>query len=246
MQAAATVEKAIDLLFALQAHGEPLGVTRLGQLLGLPKSSTHRLLAALARRQLVEREAGGRYRPGMGLVALGLGSLRSDPLVRAARPLLEATSQSFGETAFLVGVRGTELIVLDKVEGAGFLRAAPVLGSTLPAHGTAVGKLLHAFGDAAPLPDELVAHTGRTLTDPEAFAAEVATARERGYAESREEWIPGLAVVAAPLCSEGRMFAALAVASSLAQLERHGFAALGRHLGKVAGEIEQRLLGSRA
>ena len=50
-----TVDKAIDILFHLHGSSEAQGVSAIGRALGLPKSSAHRLLATLARRDLVER-----------------------------------------------------------------------------------------------------------------------------------------------------------------------------------------------
>src|SRR5574338_9580 len=85
-----SVEKALDLLQALHDAARPLGPSALARALGLPKSTAHRLLGPLVRRGLVERGADGTYRPGFALVSLGLGVLRSDPLVAAARPALEA------------------------------------------------------------------------------------------------------------------------------------------------------------
>jgi len=43
-------------------------------------------------------------------------------------------------------------------------------------------------------------------------SAEVASARELGYAQNREEWISGLSVLAAPVMVGGRLIAAVAVA----------------------------------
>ena len=51
-EGAATVEKAIDVLFHLHEAGVPLGVTAIGRALGSPKSSVHRLLRSLGRRGL--------------------------------------------------------------------------------------------------------------------------------------------------------------------------------------------------
>jgi DNA-binding IclR family transcriptional regulator len=82
------IEKALEVLFHLHAAGEARGVSAVGRALGLPKSSAHRLLAALAGRGLVERDGEGRWRPGMALVALGLGVLEREPVVMAARPVL--------------------------------------------------------------------------------------------------------------------------------------------------------------
>ena len=53
MESAGTVEKAVDVLFHLHTARAPQGVTAIGQALGMPKSSTHRLLSALGRRGLV-------------------------------------------------------------------------------------------------------------------------------------------------------------------------------------------------
>jgi len=230
-----SVEKAVDVLFHLHGESSPQGVTAIGRALGLPKSSAHRLLAALGRRGLVERDERGRYRTGIGLVALGLGALESEPIVVAARPVLEQEARALGETFFLVAARAGRLVVLDKAEGTGFLRAAPRVGSSVPVHATAVGKLFLAFGGgsiAAPAePFERFSPHTRILGDE--LAAEVERARRRGFAENREEWIPGLSVLAAPVCVGGRMLGAAAVAAS----SQH-FTALG------ADEIAQRTLAA--
>ena len=137
MEAAATsIEKAVDLLFHLHDLAEPQGVTAIGRALGLPKSSAHRMLRSLGRRGLVERDERGRYRPGLGLLALGLGIVDREPLAAAARAVLEAEALALGETFFLVVARAGELVVLDKAEGTGFLRAAPQVGSRVPVHAT--------------------------------------------------------------------------------------------------------------
>src|ERR1700754_2369208 len=148
---AATVEKAIDVLFYLHDRREPWGVSELGFALNLPKSSVHRLLVSLRRRGLVESDARGRYRPGIALLALGLGVLEREPLVAAARAVLEEAAAQLDETFFLVAARGGKLTVLDKVEGTGFLRAAPRVGVAVPPRLTAVGKLYLAHA-----PDALV------------------------------------------------------------------------------------------
>ena len=55
-QSAATVEKALDLLFHLHDEGGAVGVSALGRALDMPKSSVHRLLSAMARKDIVERD----------------------------------------------------------------------------------------------------------------------------------------------------------------------------------------------
>jgi len=240
------IEKAIDVLFHLHSEPGPRGVTAIGRALGLPKSSAHRLLTALGRRGLVEQDARGRYQPGIGLIALGLGALEREPVVVAARPVLEEEAAALGETFFLVAARAGQLIVLDKAEGTGFLRAAPQVGATVPVHATAVGKLFLAFGDGAiPAPQgPLEQFAARTRTQADELDADVTRTRRRGFAENREEWIPGLAVVAAPVFSGERMVAAVAVALPATRYAALGKTELARRAMEAAQRVSARMDGS--
>jgi DNA-binding IclR family transcriptional regulator len=245
-----SVDRAIDLLFHLHAEREPRGVSEIARALELPKSTVHRLLQALARRGLVEQEAGGRYAPGARLVALGLGAQERDPVVGVARPVLEEEAQALGETVFLTAPRGAAMVVLDKAEGRGYLRAAPRLGEQVPLHASAVGKLAFAFApERFPLEEAgLEPFTERTVRDREALRAEVERARRQGFAESHAEWIEGLSVVAAPVLLETpggarRFVAALAVAAATSRLKELGPARVGKRTLEAARRIQARLGG---
>jgi IclR family acetate operon transcriptional repressor len=241
---ASSIEKALDVLFHVSAAGSA-GVSEIARALALPKSTAHRLLAALGRRGLVEREPAGRYRPGLRLLSLGLGVLEREPVVAAARPVLEAEADAIGETLFLAAVRGGRIVVLDKAEGTGVLRAAPRVGSEVPVHATAVGKLVLAFapGSVRLDPEALARFTPRTPTSPQALARAVAQARRRGWAENREEWVTGLAVVAAPVLVGGRLEATVALAAPSARLPVAKAGALAPRLVAAAGRIAAVLEG---
>jgi len=245
MQALASVEKAVDVLFHLHREAGGRGVTAIGRALGMPKSSAHRVLAALTRRGLVERDEDGRYRPGMALVALGLGALEREPVVAAARPLLEAEAAGLGETCFLAGARARRLVVLDKAEGTGFLRAAPRVGSEVPVHATAAGKLFLAFDpQAVESPTgALERFTARTCTRPEEVWREAAAVRRQGIALSREEWIAGLSAVAAPVRRGEQLVGALALAAPTPRLEALGWDAVVRRIRAAADAVSARLAG---
>jgi DNA-binding IclR family transcriptional regulator len=240
-----SVEKAVELLYHLHESPGPQGVTAIGRALGLPKSSAHRLLAALSRRGLVEQNGRGLYAPGIGLLALGLGALEREPVVAAGHAVLEQEAEALGETCFLVGARAGRLFVLDKVEGNGFLRAAPRVGSSVPVHATAAGKLFLAFA-----PEALAAcqapferFTERTVADASALEREVASARRRGWAVNREEWIPGLAVLAVPVRSAARLAAVVAVAAPAGRMRALGEAEVARRTLAAAARILARLEG---
>jgi DNA-binding IclR family transcriptional regulator len=239
-----SIEKALDVLYHLHAAPLPVGVTQLGQAVGLPKSSVHRLLASLARRGLVQQDARGHYEPGVGLVALGLGAQERDPLVIAARPVLESEAAATGETVFLVAMRARRLFVLDKAEGSGFLRASPFVGSTVPVHATAVGKLFLAYGLAPRVRMPLERFTDHTPVGAVELERAVARARRDRTATSREEWMAGLSVLAAPIVVRERMRGALALGAPTSRLPAHAEPALLERVRAAAERISARLAGT--
>jgi DNA-binding IclR family transcriptional regulator len=236
MERSGTVDKAVRVLDALHRAAGPLALAELSARVGMPKPTLHRLLASLASHELVEQDAEARYGLGVGLVRLGLGALSVDPLVRVARPELERAARAFGETFFLVAARAGRLVVLDKVEGTGLLRAAPGVGSEVPVEVTASGRLYLGLD-----PDAL-RESARALTKATRRAVQEAVAR--GYDLNRGEWIAGMSVVAAPVSSHGRLHGTVACAAVEAQLDPPRLAEAVRRT-RAAAERVSRALGGR-
>lgn len=241
-EALGSVDRAIDVLCHLHETGAPRGVTDIARALGAPKSTVHRLLSTLTQRGLLEQDETGRYRPGVRLLALGLGVQERDPIVALARPVLEEEARALGETVFLTAPRGGRVVVLDKAEGTGFLRAAPRIGDEIPLHATAVGRLVLAFAPEAVTPPAPPLHsfTERTPAERAALDAAVRRARLRGYDENHGEWIPGLSVVAAPVLVRGRLRAALALAAPTGRLQELGGDAVAARLVEAARRVAAR------
>ena len=255
MAGAATVEKALDVLFHLHDAEGSLGLGEIARALGLAKSSCHRLLAALAARELVEQDASGRYRPGLALLSLGLGVQRREPVVERAREFLETEAAALGETVFLVAERRGTLRVLDKCEGSGFLRAAPAVGDVIPADVTAAGKLYRAYAVERPDPAPSAGPTGDPVR-PDADGAALSTAereaiRKQGYAVNRDAWIEGLSVLAVPIAGAPRagsppLAAVIALAAASTRFEALGEAQVAERLIAAAAAIGERLGAARA
>ncbi len=248
MDSPTSLDKAIDVLEHLHDAGIPRGITEIASALGVPKSSAHRLLKTLVRRGFAEQEASGRYRTGPALIALGLAARDRDPIVALARPVLEREAEALGETVFLTAARGGGIVVLDKAEGRGFLRAAPTVGQRVPVAATAVGRLAMAF-DPARFP--LSAHppvpfTEATLLDLASVAQEIERARRDGFAINRGEWIEGLSVVAAPVFAAGeppQLAGAIAVAAPTPRLDALGASAVAHRTAAAARLVSLRLAG---
>ncbi len=237
------IDKALDVLFFLHAEPEPRGVTDIGQALALPKSTAHRLLAALRRRALVEQDESGRYRPGVGVLVLAAGLLDREPLVAAAQPVLEREAADFGETFFLVAARGGRLLVLAKAEGTGVLRVSPAIGSRVPALATAVGKLYLAHAPHLLSEAEPTRFTERTIVDRDRLARDVDAAMSRGFAVNDEEWLEDVAVVAAPVLVEDGMAGGVCTAMSGSRFASRELADIGRRVIQAATSIASRMEG---
>lgn len=248
MDAITSLDKAIDVLEHLHDAGSPRGITEIANALRVPKSSAHRLLKTLVRRGLAEQVSGGRYSTGPALIALGLGALEREPVVALARPVLEKEAAEVGETVFLTAPRGDAIVVLDKAEGRGFLRASPRIGQRVPVAATAVGRLAMAF-DPARFPLDAhapIAFTPHTQTDVFSVRASVERARRDGFAVNRGEWIDGLSVVAAPILGGGEpppLLAALAIAASTARMDALGAERIAQRAVRAARGISLRLAG---
>lgn len=211
----------------------------------LPKSTVHRLLGQLEAHALVARGDGG-YVLGASCLRLARGALASDTFVNAAQPIVAELSRSLGETLFLVAARHGELVVLHKHEGSGLLRASPELGSRVPVHATAAGRLYLAFAEHAV--DGSIAQrtrfTERTPVDPQEIEARVSLARERGVDANVGEWMEGLAVLGAAVRTEdGTMHGVLTLALTEHRYQTLGETELVGRLKTAAARIAAQLEG---
>ncbi|WP_199732110.1 IclR family transcriptional regulator [Cellulomonas triticagri] len=192
--------RTLQLLEALaERGGVPARLAELADELGAPRSSVHALLRTLAASGWVRTDPTGTlYAIGLRSLLVGTSILDSDPYLRAARPVLAALRDRLGETVHLARLDGDRVVYLTTQESGREPRRIARVGRWLPAHSTSLGKaLLAERGDLPTGP--LAALTPRTLTTPEALAADLVRTRERGYAVDDEENTPGLRCIGVAL-----------------------------------------------
>jgi len=212
----AVVTRALQLLETIAASERPLALPELCALLELPKATTHRLCQQLERSGYLAREpAGRRYTPGARLLRVGFNVLRSG-LTAERHQILKALVDAIGETCNFTTLAGQEVIYLDRVESRWPLRLHLEIGSHVPIHCTASGKILLAamkpaerrrIVDAVGLP----AYTPHTITSRAEFDAELGRIAQQGYSLDREEFLLGMAAIAVPVMGlDGDVIAAVA------------------------------------
>jgi DNA-binding IclR family transcriptional regulator len=206
----ASVARALALLEALRDSERGLGVNELARQIGVSPSTASRLLATLAGAGLVQRDEGGPFRLGIGLVSLADRVLARLDLRALARPVLEALMERTGETATLSVPGEREAITVDSVPSRSSVVSMARLGRPSVAHATAVGKVMLAFGGGQlPRERELRPLTERTITDRAKLAEEIAAVRRRGYATVFGEREVDVNAIAAPVFDRAGALAAI-------------------------------------
>jgi DNA-binding IclR family transcriptional regulator len=208
-----TVGKAGRVLDLFTTRNPEWGVTEVAEALDLPRSSAHDLLATLAATGLLCHAAGNRYRLGWKVVALGRTLLATSGVRAHAQPVMRALVDRLGATVHLATLDDGEVLYIDKLAPRG---APPVsvsaIGTRLPPHCSAVGKVLLAHAPHAALDRcGMRAFTERTITSVDALALELEAIRARGTARDRGEILDGVCCHAAPVMEGGRVVAALSV-----------------------------------
>jgi DNA-binding IclR family transcriptional regulator len=224
------LDRAADLVATVVHADEPMSFADLQDASGLAKSTTSRLLAALERSGLLERVGSGSYVAGR---LFWLYAARHDPwdeLVRLARPVMERIGSDTGETVHLSVARGDRVVQVAQVDSTYLLGTRDWTEIEVPAHCSALGKVLLAW-DALELPEgDLERPTPATLADADAVRRDGRRARDRGWSVTEDELEIGLTGIAVPVFGlHGDVVAALGISGPTARLAAT-VDELGRHL----------------
>ncbi len=210
--------RSLYILEALAQAGTPLTPTDINEVLGLPKPTIHRLCKRLEREGFLEKDIDGRrYLPGRRLRALTRGVLTSVRFRQARHAILRGLSGRVEETCNIALPEEAGMVYLDRVESRWPLRVQLPIGSLVPFHCTANGKLYLATlpparREALVRSLELKRFALNTITDPEKLLAEVAMIAERDIGTDNQEFVDGMVAVAVPVRDgDGRMLAGLAM-----------------------------------
>ncbi len=214
------IDRAGALLSLVVRAGEPLSSRTLAAETGLTRSTASRLLLALERQELLERDEQGGFRPGP---LFGVYAVQHDPvdaLVRAAQPVMARVAERTGETVNFAVPHGAGVSQVAQIDSTYLLGTTNWVGVDVPPHCSALGKVMYAYG-ALNLPSgPLVRRTPHTVSSVAELARQLETVRRRGYAVTHGELEVGLDAVAAPVRGrDGSVKAAIGVSGPSFRLE---------------------------
>jgi IclR family transcriptional regulator, pca regulon regulatory protein len=230
-------------------NGRPvLGISDLATELGMSRSTTHRYVLTLTALGYLEQQASRKYRLSHRAADVGMVALNSIDVRRHARPLLDELRESTSSAVGLAVRDGAEIVYVDRAGGFQSeqteVNLGVGLGSRLPVHCTAMGKLLLAHipeGEQRIVMAEtkLTKHGPNTITSKRQLREELEKIRGRGFAINNSEFAAKHCAIAAPVRDEARnVVAAISLAdhSSIAPLLK-----LSPFLISAADHVSRRL-----
>jgi IclR family transcriptional regulator, KDG regulon repressor len=214
------VIRALDILelFLDRPH---LSAREVAERLDLPRTTVHELLVTLVARSYLISVPGQpvRYRLGMPLFQLGAAFADRLDLVREAQSVAQEVAAACDEAVHVAVLDGADVIYVVKVDSRHPVRMVSAVGRRLPAHCTAVGKILLSSLDptgldAVRLKGVLPGMTPDSITDPDRLRAHLERVRAEGVAIDNGESDSAMRCVAAAVRDHsGATIAAMSVSA---------------------------------
>ncbi|HWF09727.1 MAG TPA: IclR family transcriptional regulator [Bryobacteraceae bacterium] len=209
-----SLERALLLLDMVEKTPGGLRNAEISRRMQIPRSSCSWILARLERQGYLTRDENtNRYKIGLKTVTLAHGALRDLGFRAGAEPVLYRVASQTGLAAGVGVLEGGHILLVDRVEpperaGQALVRERPRdqrdIGRELPAHSTALGKVLLAHLSREDVNRYLDDHaltrkTARTIVSRDDLLIELRKIRQRGYAIADAEQDVGVRALAAPI-----------------------------------------------
>ena len=239
-----TNKRLLLLLEEVVQAREPASPAVLNEKLQLPKATLHRLCATAEADGFLERALDGRsFGPGPRLRQLAVATLSSEPLRSVRATILRGLAREIGETCNIAIPGAGGMVYLDRVETHWPLRIQLPVGSEVPFHATASGKmylssLRRDYLDRLLKYHQLTKMTATTLTDRDALQTDLAQARAQGYATDAQEFMDGMVALAVPIFDDGqRPVATLSVHAPVQRYDLEGMVGFLAPLREAADDL---------
>jgi DNA-binding IclR family transcriptional regulator len=191
------------ILFLLGGHPGHARLAEVADKLEIPKSSAHALLQTLVAEDLLTRRGDGDYGLSPRWIAVLVGVLDRLDVRQAALPVMSELSRRFGSTSNLGILHAGSVIYVEQVRDHTHpVQLATHVGFAVPAHATALGKVLVAELPPTQREAWLAEHqfgalTRRTVTSRAELERQLSECRRTGFALDDEEFRDGVLCVAA-------------------------------------------------
>ena len=214
------VDRALNALEVLSQNMDGLSVTELAETLGIPASSTHRILTSLkANHFIVQDEHTKKYRLGYKICGIAAGVVKGSALTQTAQfPMRRLAEQIDRNVVLCIMEHGVAMNVACSERGDSNMYMVKI-GHTIPFYSTSAGRVFLAYMDRGRALEILEKEmrtktTPNTKTDLQELNVELDHIRSQGYSVIDEELQLGIQGAACPIFDmNGEAVGALAFTS---------------------------------
>ena len=199
-----TLEKGLRILDLYNGEVQGFTISEIARRLGVNKTSVYRFVNTYVKLGYLRRDEQTRlYKLGVRTMALAYSFLQRAELVELVKPLVDEVHKEHDLHVDVGIVHGDAIYLIYRRESKDTLAFRHfTAGSGL--YYLATGKAAMAFfepDDLKALVDRLVLEpkTAKTITDKKLLLKDLADIRKKGYSVNREEFVPGLIAMGAPL-----------------------------------------------
>ena len=221
--------RTFTVLEMIAKSGFPLSLGDITDATNLDKTTVRRFLITLCNLGYVIKTADGQYRVTSRVLDLSSAYLRNISLPEQSIPYLEKFCRDTKTSASLGILDGTDSVYVAHVSVKQALSTGVRIGSRLPAHATAVGKVLLAYQPSNEVmelykQDDLPVFTSRTTPRVSMLIGALGEIRRQGWAISEEEYEVGVRAAACPILdSSGHLISAINVSTRTEDVSRLDF-----------------------
>lgn len=239
--------RGLQMLQSFTRERQEQSVAEMAKRVGVTRSSAFRIVYTLEACGFLRRvHDTHRYQLGSRVLELGYSFLAGKDLIEVATPILRRLRDDTQTSTHLAVREGREVVYVARFQGSTSLISAMTVGSRLPAHATAPGRVLLAglaLSEVVGLYEDYGFETYTTDT-PESMGALVSLVEKDRREVSVVSWgfyDPNVASIAAPVYNAaGKLEAAISVSCPINTYEQDIFAGrIRRAVEDAAAEISR-------
>ncbi len=240
-----SVDRVLDIIEVLAEEQEGLGVTELSKRVDLHKSTTHRLLATLARRNYVERTESGAYKIGLKLIEAVSCYINSLELQTEARPYIIGITSHLGLTSYLGVLEDDYVVYIEKMDLSSTVKMYSQIGLRMHAYCSSLGKCLLSNYSKEELETRMkncsfTKFTPNTISSIQELHEELIKVRKQGWAIDDQEFEMGHRCIGAPIYDyRGDIIAAICASGDVRVLTDDRIEDTARYVKQVALNISR-------
>ncbi|AUT64792.1 MULTISPECIES: IclR family transcriptional regulator [Paraburkholderia] len=240
------LDRAVQILDALQDAGKPATAYEIAHRVNAPLSTVYSIINDMVEKNLLSRSADGGIWLGSRLYGYGLAYASSLDYLAVANEEMQRLSAEVEETVQVCGLEEGMMVVLQMAEGPGHFRVTSRVGSRVPVNWTASGRLLAGHLAAAECTAFFTQYaqpspTGRAETRPDVLARNARQALDERLSIQIGESDASVACLAAPVMNRsGACVFTISIVMPEAKAEQ-GTERYAQAVQSVAARIETRL-----